>query len=134
MTRKIILKIVLIIFMIILFSSITLNSVNAAKSGFQEAGLTKAGTVFDGNNVQTNFSNVANKSANTIVSILRTVGMAIAVAMLLILAMKYMLSSAGDRADIKKHAIVYVVGALVLFGAVGILGVINSFTTQVLES
>ena len=38
--------------------------------------------------------------------------------------MRYMLSSAGDRADIKKHAIAYVVGAVILFGVTWILGIL----------
>ena len=35
-----------------------------------------------------------------------------------------MISSPGDRADIKKHAVAYVIGAFVLFGVTGILGVL----------
>ena len=72
-------------------------------------------------------------AAETTVSVLRIAGVTIAVVMLLAVAMKYMLSSAGDRADIKKHAIAYVVGAVVLFGATNIIAAIIEFTDQVVK-
>ncbi len=53
----------------------------------------------------------------------------IAVVMLIVLAMKYMFAAPGDKADIKKHAVVYVVGAVVLFAASGILQIIKVFAS-----
>ena len=44
--------------------------------------------------------------------------------MLLVIAMRYMTSAPGDRADIKKHAIAYVIGAVILFGVPAILGLL----------
>ena len=54
----------------------------------------------------------------------------IAVIMLIVLAMKYMLAAPGDKADIKKHAVVYVVGAVILFSVSGILKIIEIFTDE----
>lgn len=79
-------------------------------------------------------SNLVTNAAGTTVSVLRIAGVSIAVIMLLAIAMKYMISSAGDRADIKKHAIAYVVGAIVLFGATNIIAAIISFTDTVVAS
>ena len=62
-----------------------------------------------------------------IINVTRTVATGIAIIMLLAVAMKYMMSAPADRADIKKHAVVYVVGAIVLFGSSGILGIIQNF-------
>lgn len=76
---------------------------------------------------------LVNNAAETTISVLRIAGVTIAVVMLLAVAMKYMLSSAGDRADIKKHAIAYVVGAVVLFGATNIIAAIISFTDTVVK-
>lgn len=59
--------------------------------------------------------------------IVRIVGMGVAVIMLIVLAMKYMIAAPGDKADIKKHAIVFVVGAIVLFAATEILEIIAEF-------
>lgn len=63
----------------------------------------------------------------TIINVVRVIGMCVAIVMLLVVAMKYMTSAPGDKAEIKKSAVVYVVGALVLFGAVGLLGIISDF-------
>ncbi len=62
-----------------------------------------------------------------ILAVVQVVGAAIAVIMLLVLGIKYMHSAPNDRAEIKKHAVVYVVGAVVLFASSGILGIIRTF-------
>ena len=49
--------------------------------------------------------------------------------MLVVLAIKYMSAAPGDKADIKKHAVVYVTGAVVLFGSAGILSIIEKFAS-----
>ena len=51
--------------------------------------------------------------------------------MLAAVAMKYMSSAPGDRAEIKKHAVIYVVGAIVLFGSAGILEIIQKFADNI---
>lgn len=71
-------------------------------------------------------NNMVNKAAANIISIARIVCVTIAIVMLLVIAMKYMISAPGDRADIKKHAVNYVIGAFVLFGVSGILTVLNN--------
>ena len=37
------------------------------------------------------------------------------------------MASAGDRADIKKYAVNYIIGAIILFGTTGILGIVQNF-------
>lgn len=54
----------------------------------------------------------------------------LALIMLAVLAMKYMSAAPGEKATIKKHAVVYVVGAIVLFGAAAILNIIETFATK----
>ena len=88
---------------------------------------------FDNVDKATNVTNMVKTSAETTISILRIGGVTIAVVMLLAVAMKYMLSSAGDRADIKKYAMNYVIGAIILFGAAGILGIIQRFVNASLK-
>lgn len=67
---------------------------------------------------------------NTILGITQIIGVAVAVIMLIVLAIKYISAAPGDKAEIKKHAVVYIVGAVVLFGASGILGIIKGFTNE----
>ena len=68
-------------------------------------------------------------TAGAIIAIVQVIGVSVAIIMLIILAIKYVSSAPNDRAEIKKHAVVYVVGAVVLFAASGILGIIRGFAT-----
>ena len=56
-----------------------------------------------------------------VLDVVRLVGASIAVIMLMTIGAKYMIASSGDRADIKKYAFNYVIGAVILFAASGIL-------------
>lgn len=67
---------------------------------------------------------------NIILGIAQVIGVAVAIIMLIVLAIKYISAAPGDKAEIKKHAVVYIVGAVVLFGASGILGIIKNFTNE----
>lgn len=67
--------------------------------------------------------------AGSIITIARVICAAVAVAMLAILGMKYMMAAPGEKADIKKHAVVYIVGAVVMFACTGILTIIQQFAT-----
>lgn len=69
--------------------------------------------------------------AGSVITIARVICAAVAVAMLAILGMKYMSAAPGEKADIKKHAVVYVVGAVVMFACTGILGIIQKFAGSI---
>lgn len=75
--------------------------------------------------------NKVNSVTGTVITAIRIIGICVAIVMLLTIAMKYMTAAPGDKADIKKSAIQYVVGAIVLFGVVGILGIISKFATVI---
>lgn len=66
-------------------------------------------------------------AANGILRIVQIIAMAVAIIMLIVLAIKYISSAPNDKAQIKQHAVVYVVGAVLLFGASGILGLVQNF-------
>lgn len=66
-------------------------------------------------------------TAGQILTIVRIVGMAVAVIMLTILGIKYVAASPNEKADYKKGMTVYVVGAVLLFGASALLSVIQKF-------
>lgn len=74
---------------------------------------------------------LVNDTAITAIAVARVVCVAIAVVILLVISMKYMMSAPGDRADIKKHAVHYVIGAFILFGITGILGILNNIALQI---
>ncbi len=62
-----------------------------------------------------------------VLTITQVIGVGVAVIMLIVLAIKYISAAPNDKAEIKKHMVVYVVGAVILFGAAGILEVIKKF-------
>lgn len=63
----------------------------------------------------------------SLLDIMRSVAVGVALIMLVVLAVKYMSAAPGDKAEIKKHAVVYIVGAVILFGAAGIITIIGNF-------
>lgn len=79
----------------------------------------------------TNVTGAATNIAGSVVTIARVVCVGVAITMLVVLAMKYMTSAPSDRASIKKSAITYVVGAIIMFAASGILGIIQNFANVI---
>lgn len=64
-----------------------------------------------------------------IIGVVRTVGVLIAVVILLILGIKYMVGSAEEKADYKKSMIPYLVGAVLIFAGSQIAGIVYDMTT-----
>ena len=71
------------------------------------------------------------KVSQTILGIVQVVAVAVAVIMLIILAIKYMTAAPGEKADVKKSLIIYVIGALILFAGAGILGWVQKLANEV---
>ena len=71
------------------------------------------------------------KILQAIFTITQVIGVGVAVIMLVVLAIKYIAAAPSDKAEIKKHAVVYVVGAIVLFASSGILEIIKRFAGMV---
>ena len=83
----------------------------------------------DGNgNVQTND---LTKVGNNIVTIIKVVGIVIAVIVLLVIGIKYMMGSASEKAEYKKTMIPYIVGAVLIFAGTSLVRVIYSLSTSV---
>ena len=97
--------------------------------------LTISTTVFAGDDFLSEFTPDVGNTASTRVgkaldvalNVIQVIGVTVAVVMLMVLGIKYMFTAPADRADIKKHAIVYVVGAIIMFGAAGIVEIIKQF-------
>ncbi len=115
--KKIIMSLIIFIYIITF-----MNSINAFAGSID---------TFDEGKEITEVNNAIDGIGNTVITIIRIVAVAIAIVMLLVIAMRYMLSAPGDRADLKKHAVVYVVGAFILFGVSGILNALVDFSTKI---
>ena len=70
-------------------------------------------------------------TAGKILYIVRIIGMAVAVIMLTILGIKYVAASPNEKAEYKKGMTIYVVGAVLLFGASFLLGVVQDFVSGI---
>lgn len=123
MNKKLV-KIFIVFLNILIISSIFSNILLAANvtdfSGKKDL-LEKAGT-----------DNAVVNILGTILEIIRIIAVAVAFTILVIIGCKYLIASAGDRADIKKYALNYIIGAVILFGASAILGIAKNFTDAAL--
>ena len=72
-----------------------------------------------------------NSVANNVIQILKVVGAAIAVIVLLIMGIKYLMASVEEKADFKKAMIPYVVGAILVFAAPWIAGFILDLAASI---
>lgn len=72
---------------------------------------------------ETGITNIANK----IIGLIRTLGIAASVIILMVIGFKYLTGSVEEKADYKKSLMPYVVGAIVLFGASSIAGFVVNF-------
>lgn len=60
----------------------------------------------------------------TVVTIMQTVGIVVAIVVLLVLGIKYMMGSAEEKAEYKKTMIPYVVGAVLIFASTTIVNIV----------
>lgn len=125
MNRKLLKKVISVILLTILLicsynliSSATYSTVNIEY-------------ITDGANDSSGTAESMNNISGAILTIVQIIGLGLAVIMLIVIAIKYMVSAPSDRADIKKSATIYVVGAIVLFSASGILGIIRKFSKNI---
>lgn len=77
----------------------------------------------EGNSAVTATKNIS----GAVITIAKTVSAGIAIIMITVLAMKYMLAAPSEKADVKKHAVPYIVGAVIMFSVTGILTILQNF-------
>lgn len=131
--KRILLKTFILIITMVLLGSVIVNAkdddvdttTEAATGSIEE--LNGAIKSSDGGIDGTEGKDAIVKIVSTVLRLVRIAGVGVAVAVLMHISVKYIIASAGDRADIKKYAWNYVVGALVLFGASGIVSIAQKF-------
>lgn len=70
---------------------------------------------------------------NITVGVFQVVAIGMGSVMLVVLAIKYMTSAPNDKAQIKQHAVVYIVGACIAFASSGIIQIIKNFTKDIFK-
>ncbi len=66
---------------------------------------------------------------NSVIGILQFVGSGISIIVITIMGLKYLLAAPSEKAEVKKMAIPIIIGCVLLFGAVNLVGAIEDFTT-----
>ena len=72
-----------------------------------------------------------NGIASNVIWIIQTIAIAAAVIMLMFVGIKFVTASPEGKAEIKKTAVIYVVGAILLLAASGVLGIIQNLAKNV---
>ncbi len=127
---KTLVKVLAVVAMLALCVAVVSTTVNASGTiSFSNA--QNVTTVTNGAQDTTGTALAAQRIVQSIMTTVQVIGMGVAVIMLIVLAIKYISAAPGDKADIKKHAVVYVVGAVVLFAAAGILQIVKNFAGMV---
>ena len=62
-----------------------------------------------------------------IIGLLQVAGMAISIIVLIVLGIKYMMGSTAEKAEYKKTLMPYFIGAILIFGASAVAGVVIQF-------
>ena len=104
--------------LLVIMTIASLSSVALASGGVSA---TLSGLTGKDSNVET--TGLVN-FGNAIVAIVQTIGVVVAVVVLLVLGIKYMMGSAEEKAEYKKTMVPYVVGALLIFAATTIVNVV----------
>lgn len=113
--KKIIIKILSIFFI----TAITLSILNISKASSSiDAKVYRS--IYEGTS---DTDEIISKSGK-ILGIVQTIGVGVAVIMLSIMGVKYMIASVEEKAKYKEQMVPYLIGAILLFGGSGILGII----------
>ena len=101
------------------------STVSMATEDYEET----VGGLFEGGQ-DTDTTGIENVGAS-LVNIITTVGIIVAVIVLLIIGIKYLMGSASEKAEYKKTMIPYLVGAVIIFGASAIAKAVIAMTASI---
>ena len=76
-------------------------------------------------------SDAAQNIVSALIDIFQVVGVGVAIIMLVMLAIKYLSAAPNEKAEIKKSVSIYVLGAVLLFAASGVLEIVQRFAKNV---
>ena len=113
-------KILTMVFSIIAVVSMLSTVVFAATGTLTTPAGMKNKVKYDGTDDIANFG-------GKLMGILQTVGVVVAVVILMVLGIKYMMGSAEEKAEYKKTMMPYIIGALLIFGATTIANMVYNF-------
>ncbi len=119
MNKKTIYKI-LTIFSILIIIICTSNIVNAT-------------SLTSNINPNTTATSHFEKPISIVLGITQVIAIGVGAIMIIALGIKYMSSATSDKAEVKKHAVVYLVGACIAFGATGLIQIFKGLVVEMLQ-
>lgn len=120
MSKKICISVLIILLIVCIFSSLSNVYATGALDKFNGKISASAGSA------KTSVTNIT----STILTLIRYAGSGIAMIMLTFIFIKYMLSAASERAELKKNLIPFTIGAIVLFAASNIVGLLKTVADE----
>ncbi len=124
MNKKVFKKFIAIILLSVVIISMCYSSCLATYSTINPA------YIMDGAHEDSGATAGINNILGAILTVLQVIATGTAIIILIILAMKYIVASAGEKADIKKSAIPYFTGAIILFSGSAIIAIIRRFAVK----
>lgn len=118
--KKIFIALILITIFCSIFSVSYADDINDIISGMQD--------VDDNPGISQRNSLV--KGINVVFTIIRVAGTGISLLMIMLLGIKYMMTSVEEKAEIKKHAVPIVVGSALIFATSNILGIVAKIVEE----
>ena len=123
MTQKKIFKIIIsILIAITLFTAFTQNSF--------ALGGREIDSVFDGKTDKSDATNTVTKILGATINLFQIFGTGFAIIMLVVLVIKWIGASPSGKAEIAKSSRYYIIGAIFIFAAVGLLQIVKTFTKK----
>ena len=80
------------------------------------------------------FSKAGVTITGIILNAMRFAGAGIALIALVIIAMKYLYSSPGEKADYKKNLVVYAIGGVGMFSVASLLSMVEEFSGKIFQA
>ena len=120
-TKKIFVSILIVALLVCAFAS------------FSEVNATGALEKFTGEISDKTAKDGVTNITSTVLNIVRYAGTGIALIMLTFIFIKYMLSAASERAELKKNLIPFTIGAVVLFAASNIVGLMKTVADEMFK-
>ena len=91
--------------------------------------------VFANNTIEpdgSSFTKSVDNALEIALTVAQSIGITVAVILLIVVAIKYMSAAPNDKAEIKKHMVVYVIGAVLLLCATGVLQLIKTLGNDII--
>ena len=85
---------------------------------------------FDGQKDKGNATNTITEIIGKGINVIQVVGMGVAIIMLIVIGIKWIGASPSSKAQIAKTARYYIMGAIFIFAAMGLLQIVKNFTNK----